>query len=209
MISKRKSVFGVFNTWIDLIFPPLCANCKEFCRTLFFCPSCWELCSPPDPFDRCRHCFLELEGESSLCPQCQSEPHLIAPYACVFHSTDAARRLCLEKKERSEAIAAFIMNQWIRLDWPTPQWVIPMPRAKALVKHFSSWLSVPYVDILSVCQGSWECAVEKVEEDQILLLIDLQSTFVELEKALDALIRAFPKRIYVLSLSHYDSSSHY
>lgn len=206
-IFKKNVVSGVFKIWLDLIFPPLCAHCREFCRTSFFCLNCWELCSPPSPLYRCRHCFSEIEEGTfhetyNLCLTCQKEPLLFAPYAFVFDSTEAAHRLCREIQEMPEALAAFILYQWAHLSWLSPQIIIPMPGAEVLAKPFAFWMEVPYIDLLDVTNQSWECDGKKIEEDQILLLLDVNSTLPCLQKAIAALSEAFPKRIYVLSLIH-------
>jgi|GEM_PF-1141807 len=203
-LLHNLGVASFFRAWGDFIFPPLCVCCKQVCRTCFFCPSCWDLCSPPDPLHRCFHCFDELYDaqpfSKALCLQCQKEPDLSVPYACVFEPTLAAQRLCLEQKEVPEAIAAFAMNQWVRLDWPYPHVVVPMPGAKNLAKPFALWLEVPEVELLSVYHGNWACYTDRVKEDQIFLLIDNHSSLSQIQKAVTALSEAFPKRIYVLSL---------
>jgi hypothetical protein len=209
-IFKKNGVFGSFKTlvkaWSDLLFPPLCAHCEELCDTQFFCLSCWDLCAPPHPEHRCRHCFIE--AEDMLCLQCQKEPLLFAPYASVFEAGTAAQRLCLEGKESPEALGAFALYQWTRLGWPLPDLIIPMPDAQRLVASFALWLDVPYARLLHIYHGLCECRADKIEEDQVLLLFDLNSSLSQLQKAIDALSEAFPKRIYVLSLIHYDHSFH-
>lgn len=210
-IFRKNAVSGVFNSWLDLIFPPLCANCREFCRTSFFCFPCWELCTPVSVLYRCRHCFTEIEEASetyNLCFTCQKEPLLSVPYASVFEPTELAYRLCQEKEEIPEALAAFALYQWAHLSWSSPQVVVPMPEAKELAKPFASWLQIPHIDLLSTYNQIWECAHEKIEEDQIVLLLDVNSDLVCLQKAVAALSEAFPKRIYVLSLIHHDFSDH-
>lgn len=218
-IFKKNGVFGVFRTcftiffraWIDFIFPPLCASCRAACQTSFFCPICWELCSPCDPTARCSHCFREIGDYSEknsfeLCPQCRKEPFLAPVYASVFEPTAPVKKLYLQRDERPEAIAAFFMYQWARLNWSQPQVIVPMPGTQMLVKLLSVWMEAPQMNLLRNYSGNWECQSEKVEEDQIFLLIDFNSSLFQLQKAATALSEAFPKRVYVLSLIHYDFS---
>jgi hypothetical protein len=202
-IFKKSVVSGTskfFHSWLNWIFPPLCTSCSEICSTCFFCPSCWDLCAPADPFHRCRHCFQEMEDPLYLCKKCQDEPHLPFPYAYVFERNGPTLQLCQEIQEIPEAIAAFMLYQWVQLNWLKPEVIIPMPKAKALAKWFAFWLDLPYYSLLSMANHTWECDVETIEEDQILLLLDVNSHFTELQKAVSALSETFPKRIYILSL---------
>jgi hypothetical protein len=147
---------------------------------------------------------MSLDALHLLCPQCQTKPHLSTPYATVFEKTAPALRLCHEIQETPEAIAAFSIHQWARLGWPIPDVIIPMPQAFSLAKPFALWLDVPFVDVLIISDESDECRMAQIEKNQIILLIDKQSTLYLIQKALQALREASPKRIYVLSLIHHD-----
>lgn len=180
----------------DLIFPPLCLACKERCETKFLCPDCWQLCTLPDPIERCRHCFEELDQRGDLCAQCREKKLLPIARAYVFDPASPAWRL---GKEPAEPMAAFALFQWIQLEWPLPDALIPMPDGDSLVigRAFAAMLNVPFVRALhSTC----EYRGDSLEEDGQLLLFDVSNSLETLHKASLALSEAFPKRIYLLSL---------
>lgn len=161
------------------------------------CPSCWLLCTPPDPATRCRHCFKEIDEESKLCRNCRWKKSLPIPRAYVFDPESPARHLGLEA---SDALAGFAILQWIQLDWPMPDVIVPMSDAKAIAFDFAKLLDLPFVQALS---KECEYLDEKLEDNQIVLLFDVSSSFSQLEKAVSALKNSFPSKIYLLSLMPY------
>jgi hypothetical protein len=182
--------------FLDLIFPPLCIACKNRCSTRFLCPNCWHLCELPDPVDRCRHCFEELDERANLCKQCRHTALLSSVRGFVFDSESPARCLGLEA---TEAMAGFALIQWIQLEWPLPDAVIPMPDAdsRLIARTFADWLQLPFVKVLNA-QGKY--CEDLIEEDLVLLVIDAANPFQKLREADQALREAFPKRTYILSL---------
>ena len=194
-----KWVRSLIQVWCDFLFPPLCKGCDEDSSTGLLCPSCWELCSLPDPAYRCSHCFHEVQSEG-LCNVCRFEPSLFFPSAFVFEPSPPAYQLCKEGKEAPEAMAAFLFVQWERLHWPFPDVVVPLPGAKELAKVFSFWLNSSYMPVLSYCNGLWECSVEALEEDLIVLILGDKVSLDLLKEAALALNQSFPKKIYALTL---------
>lgn len=182
--SFSSSVKSVFSAFYDAIFPPLCVNCKERCSTKIFCPTCWELCSAPDPIDRCPHCFTESEG---LCRTCKKNPHISFTQAQVFEETDAAFHL---SKMDSDTVAAFAIYAWVNLDWPIPDLVIPMPGSKEVALRFAEMIERPLASF----------DIEAMDEEQTLLVFNCGSPLEEVERAVKSLALASPKRGYVLSL---------
>lgn len=181
---------------IDLIFPPLCLACRERCETKFLCLDCWQLCTLPDPIERCRHCFEELDQRGDLCAQCREKKLLPIARAYVFDPASPAWRLGMDP---AEAMAAFAVCQWIQLEWPLPDAVIPMPdsHSVAIGKAFAIMLNAPFVRALhSTC----EYKEDYLEEDRELLLLDVSNSLENLHEAALSLLEAFPKRIYLLSL---------
>ena len=194
----KRIVASVFKDWLDFIFPPLCDCCKEPCETTFLCPGCWELCSLPDPAERCRHCFAE-KGEE-ICPACRIKAEFPFPSAFVFESTPPVFHLCIKGKEEPEIAAAFALVQWERLDWPIPDSIVPLPGCRDLAKIFAAWLERPCADVLQ-CSRGWNCDVDGLEENQLILVICRAATADEIRGAAEALYEAFPKKIFVLSLT--------
>ena len=188
---------------IDLIFPPLCLACREECRTRFLCPSCWQLCLLPDPVERCRHCFEELDRKENLCSQCRKEKILPAIRAYVFDPESPAHHLALEPPD---GMASFALIQWVALDWPLPDAVIPMPDRDSVEigRMFAFLLNIPFMKAL---RANCDYKEDRLEEGKELLLFDVSHPVETLQKATLALSEAFPKRIYLLSLVPYAAPS--
>lgn len=190
-------------SWFDILFPPVCLSCGVKGQK-FLCSECWFFCEPLDPVDRCRHCFAELDWRGNLCAECRHNQRLPIVRAHVFDSESNAHFLSLEA---NDAMASFSLIQWIQLEWPFPDAIIPMPNAHALAigRSLAKLLQRPLIRALSF---SWEYQEERLEEHQTLLLFDVSSPLPILEKAALALSASFPKRIYLLNLFPYvDHSS--
>lgn len=184
---------------MNFVFPPLCLACKERCGTKYLCPNCWSLCELPDPVERCRNCFEELDQRGNLCKQCRYRPILPLVRATVFDAESPARLLGLDSVK---AMAGFALVQWIQLEWPVPDAIIPMPDADsiALGRAFASLIDRPFVRALN---SSGEYQEDRLDEDGELLLIDISHPVDALRKAALALAASFPKRIYLLTLLPY------
>lgn len=182
--------------FLNCIFPPLCLSCKEKCATKFFCPACWLLCELPDPAERCRNCFETLDERGNLCVRCRHKPILPCVRATVFDSESPARLLGLEVPD---AMAGFALLQWIQLEWPMPDAIVPMPDPDSIAmgQAFAWLLNLPFVRALRS-----DCAYRenRLEEEGNLLLIDISSSMEKLKKAACALSESFPKRIFLLTL---------
>lgn len=105
--------------------------------------------------------------------------------------------------EAVDALAGFALFQWIQLEWPMPDAVIPMPDSVQVAAAFASFLKLPLVQALKITCDYHE---DRLEDDQILLLFDVSNPLAQLQKAASALSEAFPKRIYLLSLFPYADS---
>lgn len=194
-VAKNFQAAGSFlKAWTELIFPPFCACCKEKCNSRLFCPSCWELCAPPDPDERCSHCFEESEG---MCKQCKSNSRFPFRRAFAFHPTPPAFHLA---RTRPDLLASFFVLQWVRLDWPTPDVVVPMRGMKKIAKAFAEMIDRPFASVLK-----WRrCDFKAIEENQVLLLLDNQSGGEKISRAVSLLGETFPKKGFLLSLFPYD-----
>lgn len=184
----------------DFIFPPLCLACRERCTTRSLCPDCWQLCAPPDPAERCRHCFEELDRRGTLCSQCRRGTLLPALRAYVFDPESPARYLGLDPVR---GLAGFALLQWVQLEWPWPDAIVPMPDALALGKAFARLIDRPLVRALRP-NGSYR--EDRLEENSQILLIDISSPLEILQRATAALSESFPKRVFLLTLFPYDFS---
>lgn len=188
----------IFSHWLDFLFPPICLSCGEKGQK-FLCPDCWLLCESPDPANRCRHCFEELDCRGNLCAECRQNPRLPIIRAYVFDAESPAHLLSLEARD---AMAGFAFIQWIQLEWPLPDAIIPMPDADSIAigRVLAKLLDRPVVRALS---SSWKYKEGRLEDHQILLLFDACNSMPILQKCALALSESFPKSIYLLSLLAY------
>ena len=192
-----QKIYKNLQFFLNIFFPPLCMNCKERCSTKLLCPACWLLCELPDPASRCRHCFEEMDERSDLCRTCRKEKMLSIIRAYVFAPESPAHFLGVE---RVEAMAGFALLQWIQLEWPIPDAVIPMPGSHNIAAAFANFLQIPLVKALSPFH---EYVEDRLEEDQTLLLFDVSNPNLVLSKAAFALSGSFPKKMHLLSLYPY------
>lgn len=193
--------FSLLHSWIDCLFPPLCEICHTPSARELLCKNCWGFCAPLDPRERCVHCFGDLDAEV-ICGRCRKEPLISHPHAFVFESCHQTRRICKEAQEKPLGVAAFAFYQWERLNWPTPDAILPFLDAKSFVEPFAEIMGVPWIHFLQ----KWNRDAAILEEDCTFLLLGLQSSWTLLRDAGEELNGAFPKKIYSLSLLHDDST---
>ncbi len=184
-------MISLIHAWLDAIFPPLCAICKGKADIKCFCFSCWTKCAPPDPEERCPHCFHESEG---LCKECKKGPRLSFSRAAIFDADPSAHYLA---RKRADLLVDFATLQWAQLDWPLPDAIVPMHGAKNLARDFAERIDCPFAPILK--RGGW-CDVEAIEEDQVFLLIANENSVGEVREAISLLQETFPKKGFLLSL---------
>lgn len=186
----------IFNRFVDMVFPPLCLACKERCDTKFLCPDCWQLCELPDPAERCRHCFEGLDSRGNLCGQCRKARILPVVRAYVFDPESPSYLLGLEGVD---AMAGFAFLQWIQLEWPSPDVIVPMPDrdSVAIGRSLAQLIDCPFARAL---KGDCEYKEERLDEDLEVLLFDVSNSIERLQQASFALSESFPKRIRLVSL---------
>lgn len=94
-------------------------------------------------------------------------------------------------------MAGFAFLQWIQLEWPDPDAIIPMPDSIPIAAAFASLLNVPLIQALTRTHEYYE---DRLEEDQILLLFDISNSIPQLEKAAQSLFSSLPKKVFLISL---------
>jgi hypothetical protein len=104
--------------------------------------------------------------------------------------------------EAVDPMAGFAIVQWIQLEWPMPDAIVPMPDpdSTAIGKSFARMLDRPLAKAL---RPNCEYIEDRLEEEGELLLFDVSNSVELLRKAAFALSEAFPKRTYILSLLPY------
>lgn len=211
-------MFGIsqiVSSWLDLLFPPICALCKVREKNLL-CSDCQEWLAPPDPAVRCGHCFVEMGSSAPLCQQCVKSPALQAPRANLFDPSPVAsawKSLLLQEEDSEFAriAASLLILQWGRLNWPLPDRIAIVPAkgktrqlrsiagiaAALLDRSLSSEFGLEWI-------GFFEWRIKRVKDDLLegksLLLIDFEGESQWLSQALSELWPAYPKEVYIISL---------
>lgn len=109
--KKWKKIF-------DIIFPPLCIDCKA--KTDFlFCPSCSPFFELIDPLQRCQYCFE---------PICRCRPgwKLKKAAALDFNRSTSLFLHHVKQGRFINTAAAFIVMQLASMPWHWPDLVAPV-----------------------------------------------------------------------------------
>ncbi|MDE3046535.1 MAG: hypothetical protein KGJ02_07850 [Verrucomicrobiota bacterium] len=190
--------------FLDLLFPKLCAHCKEPTEGDYFCPLCWQESSPLALDSRCHHCFELLETSDNLCSTCRHHPLLPFVRAAVF-DRNAPIRTLKNSRDTTQAMAAFAYYQWLRLSWESVNLIAPIPPQRSSIAcAFAELAHLPCPNLLRrrawpLNTDFWEVR-DILEEGESILLFDDDCTSAELQLACKAISHAFPKRVYLLSL---------
>ena len=150
----------------NILYPPLCLHCQAFIKgkRLLLCTICQSLLHFLEPINRCSTCFLSIEG-GSVCHHCSQKNQLGYRVAAVFDYQGPAATLVHQLKfanrpHLAKELAAFMLIQLIRLDWPLPDLIVPAPlsithffkrgynQSKLLAKELSQLIEKPMRDIL-------------------------------------------------------------
>jgi predicted amidophosphoribosyltransferase len=190
----------------DFFFPPICVHCKEAAVKPYFCDACWELSALADPDERCIHCFGSVDRPGSLCSRCIKKPHLPIPRAALFDREAPISRL-IYREESIDSFASLAFLQWSKLHLPEPDLIAPIPPSQiTIARAFAKLIQKPCPNLFR--RTAWPLGVEKwiakeglVQEEETVLLFDVGCSLRQLRLASDAILEAFPKKVYVLSLT--------
>jgi len=124
---------------LDFIFPPFCLHCSFALdgKTQLLCPACLEQMELIDPAQRCRYCFgQELVSKFRVCNSCLHHRPIWHRAASVFEHRGAARCIIHAMKNDNKpylarGLGAFMALQFLRLEWPLPDMIIPVPTTLA------------------------------------------------------------------------------
>lgn len=126
-------------SFLDLVYPPLCLHCRECLDENYhiFCRTCSLLLEQIDPSTRCPFCFsIEFDQELKQCNSaCKQYIKHIKRIASVFDyegpSTSFVKHLKYGGQDYlAKGGGAYLATQFFMLDWPMPDFVIPMPMAR-------------------------------------------------------------------------------
>lgn len=127
---------NVGRSFLNLVYPPLCLHCRELLGTEdpLFCSSCLQLLTPIEPAERCPCCFsCEFNPEiERVCHRCRIQQTFLKSIGAVFDYEGPAGSLVRQMKYGGQfylakGAGAFLAMQFLRLDWPLPDLIVPMP----------------------------------------------------------------------------------
>lgn len=159
-----------------LLFPPACLHCQEEMDESFriFCKTCQEELTLIEPKVRCPYCFSDEfdPNNESCCSTCRQKPQFLHRTAAAFDYEGPAATLIKQLKYQgqpylAQGAGAFLAMQFLHLNWPMPDCVVPMPMARLrefergynqsrlLAEAVASILGCPLLDVLSRKSGDF------------------------------------------------------
>lgn len=187
------------------LFPPFCFHCRGWRgQAPILCALCQEQMALLDPLGRCKICFRSLEEGREVCKGCLSAS-LRSAAALEYEGAAVSMIRQLKYQDRvamAKALAPFLAAQWARLDWPRPNFLVPMPQTWThrlrrgynqsflLAKELGNLLDLPVKEVLrrngaalaqsgksrserlQLSAESFRLKKESRIADQIVLLID-------------------------------------
>jgi len=145
------------------VFAPECLECSSLLEPheRYFCKSCVTLLEIIDPLERCERCFKEKESSAILvCSECRPKFHELSKVAsaCEYLGPAATMVRLMKYGNRPELAsiaAAYMAVQWAALEWPKPDYIVPVPcswlkrfdrgynQAEWIAKELGKLLDVP------------------------------------------------------------------
>lgn len=130
-----------------------------------------------DPAVRCKRCFSYLEHDHATegCEHCSQLPWPLLKLGAVFPYRGAPAILLKRFKygkrtDLSQTLGAYLVVQWSRLEWPLPDYIVPMPISKVrlwtrgynqsqlLAEVLADYLNVPICQAIERKSGDWSQA---------------------------------------------------
>ncbi len=120
---------------VHLCFPTKCLYCEERLppTDLVLCSSCASLLELIDVSERCSTCFNPLPNPHRLiCQRCSHYPSHYFRIGAAFNYEHLPSALVKQLKygnhpALSKGMAAFLVAQLHRLNWPLPDAIVPVP----------------------------------------------------------------------------------
>lgn len=178
----------VINSLVNLLYPPLCLHCDESIddKTALFCSSCQTLLTLIPPEERCSRCFsLRDISEQKLCSECRQNFTHFTSMAAAFDYMGPAATLVKKMKYADQPYlsrggGAFLAAQFLQLQWPVPDIVIPVPmsllrwldrgynQSELLARQLAEILSCPVDMLLKRHSGDYsQAGLSKAQRKQL------------------------------------------
>lgn len=119
----------------EFLYPPFCLHCDHPLddKAKLLCVECLVGMQLVDPQQRCGYCFSEEIGSQQLiCPSCLVDPPLWHGLASALDYQGPAVSLIKAFKYGgqpylSKGIASYMAAQFIQMNWPLPDIIVPVP----------------------------------------------------------------------------------
>jgi competence protein ComFC len=153
-------------SFVNLLYPPLCLHCRiclqNDAHTL--CAACLELLELIDPQERCPLCFSSehtLKGKP--CFPCQRKLPILSGAAAAFDYVGPPATLIRKLKYGDQSYlakgcGAYMAAQFLQLDWPIPDIIIPVPIT------FVHWMERGYNQSLLLAESFSEIIKRPIQE---------------------------------------------
>lgn len=135
----------MLNSFFDLIYPPICLHCQGNLNSGrdILCHPCISLLEFIDCTLHCPKCFSLKPSATHTCKNCSLRRSSLTGIAATFDYRGPPETLIKmlkyqDKPYLAEGLAGFMTAQFVNLDWPLPDLIIPVPQS------FSHWFSRGY-----------------------------------------------------------------
>lgn len=171
---------------LDLAYPRLCLHCDETIKEeqTFLCTSCLEQLTLIDARERCPLCFKESEmAKQQPCLPCRKQrppfDRLVAAFERMGPAETFLRQLRQGKQTLVESAAAYMATQWIGMQLPLPDLLVPVPYSwfqhnpnRPLAEALGKIFNRPILSLLCCDLGN-EMYLKGSAEEKRVMLIDL------------------------------------
>lgn len=170
-----------------MIYPTKCLHCRVLLppEALVVCAACASLLELINPQERCRICFNPLAPEEWRCQTCMQYPSAFDRMGAAFDYAGPAASLVKRLKYGQQpylakGMAAFLVAQWDRLQWPLPDALVPVPisfthwlergynQSALLAEEMGKLLGCPIWNVLKRRSGDYSQAALTLEQRQLL-----------------------------------------
>ncbi|MBA3722330.1 MAG: ComF family protein [Parachlamydiaceae bacterium] len=177
----QKFINQLTHSAVHFFYPPQCLHCGDLIEhnQPLFCPPCTTLLDILNPKERCPTCFEAIKGNK--CPKCIHGEQIVTKIGAVFEYVGPAASLIKKLKygnqpHLAEGAGAFMVAQFVELNWPMPDAIIPVPlsfthwiergynQSYLLAHEMSRLMQVPVWDALKRHSGDYSQAGLRLEQ---------------------------------------------
>jgi competence protein ComFC len=171
-----------------LLYPPLCLHCNESLgeKTPLLCPSCLTQLELIDPRERCPYCVsADYTRGQPCCDVCLRKKPVLHGVASAFDYIGPAATIIKQMKYYDQpylakGAGAYLAVQLLRLKWPLPDYLIPVPmqftrwidrgynQSHLLAEELSRILNRPLSDVLKRKSGDFSQAALSYQQRIVL-----------------------------------------